>query len=344
MTVSPTVSPAISDIGIHRPVMLAEMLDAIGPRDGEVYVDGTFGGGGYSKALLDAADCRVWGIDRDPDAVARGAEMIKRYDGRLAVMQGRYGDMDTLLAARGVGPVDGVALDIGVSSMQIDEAERGFSFRHDGPLDMRMEQSGPSAADVVNDTDEAPLADIIYRYGEERASRRIAHAIVEARRETPITRTLQLADIVRRASRRPRKDRGKTIDPATRTFQALRIYVNDELGELRRGLSAAEAVLAPGGRLAVVTFHSLEDREVKNFFQDRTGRNPRGSRHLPEATNAAREADSALPTFSVMARGAIRPGDDEIKINPRARSARLRAGARNDNAALGSAGLDGGAS
>jgi 16S rRNA (cytosine1402-N4)-methyltransferase len=344
VTDCPTVSPAVSDIGGHRPVMLAEMLDAIGPRDGEVYVDGTFGGGGYSQALLDAADCRVWGIDRDPDAVARGAEMIKRYDGRLTVMQGRYGDMDNLLAARGVGPVNGVALDIGVSSMQIDEAERGFSFRHDGPLDMRMEQSGPSAADVVNDTDEAPLADIIYRYGEERASRRIAHAIVEARRETPITRTLQLADIVRRASRRPVKNRGqnrgKTIDPATRTFQALRIYVNDELGELRRGLSAAEAVLASGGRLAVVTFHSLEDREVKNFFQDRTGRSPRGSRHLPEATNAAGEIDAALPTFSMRTRGAIRPGDDEININPRARSARLRAAMRNEN----SAGLDGGAS
>jgi 16S rRNA (cytosine1402-N4)-methyltransferase len=343
VNVSPGVSGDFPLGGGHRPVMLAEMLDAIGPRDGEVYVDGTFGAGGYSVALLDAADCRVWGIDRDPDAVARGAEMTKIYDGRLTVMQGRYGDMDDLLAARGVGPVNGVALDIGVSSMQIDEAERGFSFRHDGPLDMRMEKSGPSAADVVNQTDEAPLADIIYRYGEERASRRIAHAIVEARRETPITRTVQLADIVRRASRRPMKnrgknrgkDRGKTIDPATRTFQALRIYVNDELGQLRRGLSAAEAILAPGGRLAVVSFHSLEDREVKNFFQDRTGRNPRGSRHLPEATGAAETTGAAPPTFRVTARGAVRPGDDEININPRARSARLRTAQRNDNPADG---------
>ncbi len=323
------VSPNIPDATGHRPVMLAEMLDAIAPRDGEVYVDGTFGGGGYSKALLDAADCRVWGIDRDPDAVARGAELIQRYDGRLTVMQGRYGQMDDLLAAHGVGPVHGVALDIGVSSMQIDEPERGFSFRFDGPLDMRMEKSGPSAADIVNQTDEAPLADIIYRYGEERASRRIAHAIVGARGEAPITRTLQLADIVRRASRRPRKNRGKTIDPATRTFQALRIYVNDELGQLRDGLSAAETILASGGRLAVVTFHSLEDREVKNFLQDRTGRNPRGSRHLPETTGAAGS------TFRVNVRRAIKPGSEEIVINPRARSARLRTAERNDNPAIG---------
>jgi 16S rRNA (cytosine1402-N4)-methyltransferase len=326
------VSPNIPDASGHRPVMLAEMLDAIGPRDGEVYVDGTFGGGGYSKALLDAADCRVWGIDRDPDVIARGAEMIKLYDGRLTVMQGRYGEMDDLLAAHGVGSVDGVALDIGVSSMQIDEPERGFSFRYDGPLDMRMEKSGPSAADIVNETDEAPLADIIYQYGEERASRRIAHAIVDARREAPITRTLQLADIVRRASRRPRKDRGKTIDPATRTFQALRIYVNDELGQLRNGLSAAENVIASGGRLAVVTFHSLEDREVKNFFQDRTGRNPRGSRHLPESTGVAGS------TFRVTVRGAVKPGEDEIQKNPRARSARLRTAVRNENPAIGSRG------
>jgi len=325
------VSPTTSSPDGHRPVMLAEMLAAIGPRDGEVYVDGTFGGGGYSKALLDAADCRVWGIDRDPDAVARGAEMIKRYDGRLTVMLGRYGDLDNLLAARGIGPVDGVALDIGVSSMQIDEPERGFSFRHDGPLDMRMEKSGPSAADVVNETDEAPLADIIYRYGEERGSRRIAHAIVQARRDSPITRTIQLADIVRRAARRPKKGRGKTIDAATRTFQALRIYVNDELGELRRGLSAAEAILAPGGRFAVVTFHSLEDREVKEYFQERTGRTPRGSRHLPETPPAT----EAKATFTAKARGVMRPGENEIRVNPRARSARLRTVQRNDNPAAG---------
>lgn len=328
MNVSPNIPNAVG----HRPVMLAEMLDAIGPRDGEIYVDGTFGGGGYSKALLEAADCRVWGIDRDPDAVAWGAELTKRYDGRLTVMQGRYGEMDDLLAAHGVGPVDGVALDIGVSSMQIDDPERGFSFRFDGPLDMRMEKSGPSAADIVNETDEAPLANIIYQYGEERASRRIAHAIVDARRKTPITRTLQLADIVRRATRRPRKDRGKTIDPATRTFQALRIYVNDELGQLQNGLSAAEAVLASGGRLAVVTFHSLEDREVKNFLQDWTGRNPRGSRHLPETAGAAGA------TFRVTVRGAVKPGDDEIAANPRARSARLRTAVRNEKAAVGSRG------
>jgi 16S rRNA (cytosine1402-N4)-methyltransferase len=323
-----TVSRNLPDVARHRPVMLAEMLEAIGPRDGEVYVDGTFGSGGYSQALLDAANCRVWGIDRDPDAVARGAELIRRYDGRLRLMQGRYGDMDNLLAARGIGLVDGVALDIGVSSMQIDEPERGFSFRRDGPLDMRMEKSGPSAADVINDAEEAPLADIIYRYGEERGSRRIARAIVEARRDAPITRTVQLADIIRRASHRPRKDKGKTIDPATRTFQALRIYVNDELGELRRGLSAAETVLNSGSRLAVVTFHSLEDREVKNFLQDRTGRNPRGSRYAPENM-------SAKPTFRVTARGAIRPGEDEINANPRARSARLRTAGRNDTPAIG---------
>lgn len=310
--------------GGHSPVMLAEVLSVLGPRDGAIYVDGTFGGGGYSRALLEAADCRVWGIDRDPDAVARGAELAGQYGGRLTVMQGRYGDMDDLLVARGVGPVDGVALDIGVSSMQIDDPERGFSFRHDGPLDMRMERSGASAADLVNDTDEAPLADIIHHFGEERAARRIARAIVAARRDGPITRTLQLADIVRRACRRSGSRKTEIIDPATRTFQALRIFVNDEIGELTRGLTAAEAALAPGGRLAVVTFHSLEDREVKLFFQDRSGRRPKGSRHLPEIE------EGPPPTFRTVTRGVSRPDEAEIRINPRARSARLRAAERTD--------------
>jgi 16S rRNA (cytosine1402-N4)-methyltransferase len=247
----------------HIPVMLPEVLDALAPRDGAVYVDGTFGGGGYSQGLLMAANCKVCGIDRDPAAIQAGAALTTRFPGRLQLLNGRFGDMERLLAARGVTQVDGVALDIGVSSPQIDEPARGFSFRQDGPLDMRMGADGPSAADVVNTLDEAALADIIYRYGEERLARRIARAIVDARKAAPITRTLQLAEIVRKVVRRSPDG----IDPATRTFQAIRIYVNDEIGELRRGLAAAERLLAPGGRLAVVSFHSLEDREVKTFLK-----------------------------------------------------------------------------
>jgi 16S rRNA (cytosine1402-N4)-methyltransferase len=304
----------------HIPVLRDEVIDALAPRAGGIYVDGTFGAGGYAQGLLDAADCKVCGIDRDPRAIAAGASLAARYPGRLELIQGRFGDMENLLAARGIGRVDGVTLDIGVSSPQIDDPARGFSFRFDGPLDMRMGSEGPSAADVVNTLDERQLTEIIDRYGEERHARRVARAIVEARAARPITRTLELADIVRRVVRRSPDG----IDPATRTFQALRIYVNDELGELDRGLAAAERLLAPGGRLAVVSFHSLEDRAVKSFLRRRSGTGEGVSRHQP-ATHAAR-----APSFTLLSRRPIVPGDAEIARNPRARSARLRAASRTD--------------
>jgi 16S rRNA (cytosine1402-N4)-methyltransferase len=305
----------------HRPVLLAEVIAALAPRDGGTYVDGTFGGGGYATAILEAADCRVWGIDRDPDAVALGAALADRYRGRLTVIGGRFGDMQALLNARGIDRVDGVALDVGVSSAQIDIPERGFSFRLDGPLDMRMEKDGRTAADLVNQLPEDELAGVIFRYGEDRASRRIARAIVAQRRIRPFSRTVELADAVRGATGRARRHR-PAIDPATRTFQALRIVVNDELGELARGLAAAEALLAAGGRLAVVTFHSLEDREVKEFLRIRTGRAPHPQRHVPE------RAPARAATFRALHRAAIRPGAAERAANPRARSARLRAAER----------------
>ena len=305
----------------HRPVMLTEVLAVLSPRPGRVYVDGTFGAGGYSRAILDAADCTVWAIDRDPDAIRRGEGMAAEYPGRLHLIEGRFGDMDRLLAERNVTLVDGIALDIGVSSPQLDEAQRGFSFRADGPLDMRMGSDGPTAADIVNETEETALANIIFQLGEERKSRRVAHAIVEARKEAPITRTLALAAIVRRAVPKSRDG----IDPATRTFQALRIHVNDELGELDRALVAAERLLAPGGHLAVVAFHSLEDRRVKAFLRSRAGSSPRASRHLP----MARE-EGLAPTFSLIKSGAIKPSEEETATNPRARSARLRGAERTD--------------
>ena len=302
--------------GGHVPVLLDEVLEALAPRDGAIYVDATFGAGGYSRAILDSADCAVWGLDRDPEAIAEGRPLAESYGGRLTLVEGRFGEMDDLVTAR---PIDGVALDFGVSSMQLDRPERGFSFRADGPLDMRMGGSGPSAADLVNGCPEAELADIIYRYGEERRSRRIARAIVEARRSERIERTLQLAEIVRAAV----KARGETIHPATRTFQALRIAVNDELAEIDAGLAAAERLLAPGGRLAVVAFHSLEDRKVKNFLRTRSGALPRTSRHLPATTQVDR-----APTFELLLKGARKPTATEISVNPRARSARLRAARR----------------
>jgi len=308
--------------GGHRPVMLREVLDVLAPRDGGIYVDGTFGAGGYSRALLDAADCTVWGVDRDPDAIAAGAPLAEQYRGRLNLVTGRFGDMAAMLNARGVDAADGVALDIGVSSMQLDRPERGFSFRADGPLDMRMEKQGESVADIVNERSEQELADIIHAYGEERRARTIARAIVAARRATPITGTLQLADIVRRLFG------GKSaagIDPATRTFQALRIYVNDELGELDRGLVSAEALLRAGGRIAVITFHSLEDRRVKRFLRLRSGRVPQQSRHRPQRPAAGREPD---PSFRLLPADGTAPAADEVRANPRARSARLRAAER----------------
>jgi 16S rRNA (cytosine1402-N4)-methyltransferase len=299
----------------HIPVLRDAVVASLMPKSGGHYVDGTFGAGGYSEALLGAADCKVWGIDRDPDALAFGVAMTARFPGRLTMIEGNFGDMDRLLGDRGVQAVDGVALDLGVSSMQLDRAERGFSFRADGPLDMRMSHTGESAADLVNRLDEAELADLIYDLGEERLSRRIAAAIVRAR---PITRTAELAQVIRRVM----PPKGDGIDPATRTFQALRIAVNDELGELNRGLSAAERLLVPGGRLAVVTFHSLEDRPVKTFFQQRSGKMPGGSRHLPAS------APPRAPSFRLLSNKPLVADKEEIRINPRARSAKLRAAER----------------
>jgi 16S rRNA (cytosine1402-N4)-methyltransferase len=295
-------------------VLLREVVEALSVRDDAIYVDGTFGAGGYTRAILDAARCKVIAIDRDPDAIANGKTLADASAGRLELLRGRFGDMADLLDGRAV---DGVTLDLGVSSMQLDQAQRGFSFRFDGPLDMRMGQDGPSAADLVNTMDEGELADLIYQLGEERHSRRVARAIVAAR---PFARTLQLAQTVRSAV--PKS--GDGIDPATRTFQALRIAVNDELGELDRALVAAERVLAPGGRLAIVTFHSLEDRRVKNFLAARSGRAPSPSRHLPAT------AEARSPTFRLVSSKAIAPGAEETRANPRARSAKLRAAERTD--------------
>jgi 16S rRNA (cytosine1402-N4)-methyltransferase len=305
----------MSGAGGHVPVLAREVIDALQPRDGGRYVDGTFGGGGYSAAMLDRADCQVIAIDRDPDAIAAGQALATRYAPRLRLIEGRFGDMAELLSAEGVEDVDGVALDLGVSSMQFDRSERGFSFRNSGPLDMRMEKNGPSAADLVNEADETELADIFWRYGEERRSRRVARAIVEARKAKRIETTGELAEIVRRAVGPSAKDES---DPATRAFQALRIAVNDELGELERGLAAAEAVLAPGGRLAVVSFHSLEDRAVKEFVRARAGRTPSPSRHAPP------RADERETTLRDLTRRPVLPTESEVAANPRARSARLR--------------------
>ena len=301
----------------HVPVMLAEVLEALNLKDGAHYIDGTFGGGGYARAILEACDCRVLGIDRDPEAIARGRALAALYPGRLTVVHGSFSEMDRLLAATGESGTNGVVLDLGVSSFQFDEPERGFSFRADGPLDMRMAAEGPSAADIVNSADEKTLSDIIARYGEERQARRIARAIVEAR---PLHRTTELAELVSRAlgpaaARQP-------IHPATRTFQALRIHVNDELGELARALDAASRILKPAGRLAVVSFHSLEDRIVKQFITERSGAAPKASRHAPAAPQAAQ------PLYRPIGRRPVTPGDAEIARNPRARSAKLRTAER----------------
>lgn len=307
----------------HISVLRDEVIAALAPRDGGIYLDGTFGAGGYSRAILAAADCRVIAIDRDPDALARGRNFPETANGRLTLLEGRFGDMAQLLADAGIAKVDGVALDIGVSSMQIDQPERGFSFAKDGPLDMRMERTGSSAADLVNTLPEDDLADLIYRYGEERHSRRIARAIATARMAKPFEKTLELADVVRSAVRKS----ADGIHPATRTFQALRIAVNDELGELERGLDGVETILATDGRLAVVTFHSLEDRLVKTFLKQRSGDMPAPSRHAPSV------AQGPAPTFTLLGRKAVAPGEAEIACNPRSRSAKLRAAQRTPAAA-----------
>lgn len=300
----------------HVPVMLPEVVRLMAPQPGGVYLDGTFGGGGYAAALLQAAPCTVWAIDRDPQAIARGARLAARYPGRLHLIQGQFGDMLALLAEHGVTALNGVVLDLGVSSFQLDDPARGFSFRADGPLDMRMGLSGPTAADLVNALPERELADLLFELGEERASRRIARAIVAARAEAPIATTGRLAAIIRTVLPPDRSG----IDPATRSFQALRIRVNDELGEIARALDQAGRLLAPGGRLIVVSFHSLEDRIVKRFMTEAAGRAPAPSRHDPRGL-------AARPTarFRLLTTRPLRPGSAEIAVNPRARSARLRA-------------------
>jgi 16S rRNA (cytosine1402-N4)-methyltransferase len=309
----------------HVSVLPEAFVQALQPKNGAIIVDGTFGAGGHSRRLLESAACNVYGIDRDERAIAAGETLRLIFPDRLHLLLGRFADMESLLNAQGINTVDAIGLDIGVSSMYFDDAENyGGSFREDAPLNMRMSRDGVSAADLVNDLEEVALADIIYRYGEERQSRRIARAIVLAREEAPITRTLVLADIVRKAL----GYRAGPKDPATRTFQALRIAVNDELGELERALAAAERLLKAGGRLAVISFHSLEDRIVKNFFRARSGGDISVSRHMPQVAAA-----QAAPTFTDVAKP-VRPDDEEITRNPRARSATLRAATRTTSPAL----------
>jgi 16S rRNA (cytosine1402-N4)-methyltransferase len=316
---------APSQLSGHVPVLLTEVLAALTPRDDAVYVDATFGAGGYSEALLGAARCRVFGIDRDPDAVASGQALAEKHGGRLTLIAGPFGDMERLLGPFSPGPIAGIAFDLGVSSMQLDEPGRGFSFRQDGPLDMRMSRAGESAAELIARLDERDLGSLIRALGEERFAGRIARAVAAAQHRRPLATTGELAEIVRAAI--PRRELG--LDPATRTFQALRIAVNDELGELDRGLAAAERLLMPGGRLAVVSFHSLEDARVKSFLRRRS-ETAHGSRHLPP------RAAGPAPSFSLLSRRPVRPSATEIARNPRARSARLRAAERISAPVLGS--------
>lgn len=308
---------------LHLPVLRNEVLAALKPQDGETFIDGTFGAGGYTRALLEAAECRVFALDRDPDAVALGRSLEDEFQGRLTIQQHRFSQMESALSEVELSAVDGVALDIGVSSMQLDKAERGFSFTSDGPLDMRMSGEGQTAADFVNTASQEDLADIIWRYGEEPASRRIARAVVRERQLQPLQRTTQLAKVVAKAV--GAKGRSGKRHPATRVFQALRIFINDELNELQLGLGAAERLLVEGGRLCVVTFHSLEDRIVKRFLLERSGGVARGSRHVPEERGPGASPKS---TFSLENKRAIRPSPEEIEKNPRSRSARLRFGLR----------------
>ncbi len=296
----------------HIPVLMAEAVAALDPRPGRVFLDATFGGGGYSRALL-AAGSRVYGLDRDPDAVARGRQLAAA-EPRFTILEGPFGELDRLLADAGVARVDGVVFDLGLSSFQLEEAERGFAFTRDGPLDMRMTREGPTAAELLARLDERELVRILREYGEEPAARRIARAIVARRRERPLTRTGELAELVARVVGGGRR---RHHHPATRTFQALRIAVNDELGELERGLEAALRVLAPEGRLAVVSFHSLEDRLVKRFVARHAGGGRGVSRHRPEPPRGR-------PLLAPCGRRPVRPGAEEVARNPRARSARLR--------------------
>ena len=297
----------------HVPVLISEVIGALALHEADTAVDGTFGAGGYTRAMLSAGAGRVIAFDRDPDAIAEGTSLVP--DSRLTLINERFSQMDRALADRGIEHVDAIALDIGVSSMQLDRADRGFSFSADGPLDMRMSRSGLTAAEFLNSADEAEIARILRDYGEEPRARAIARAIVAAR---PVERTAELAAIVRRAAGfRP----GQKADPATRTFQAIRIHLNAELDELEQGLAAAERALKPGGRLAVVTFHSLEDRIVKRFFRERSGGTPAGSRHRPE------QHDPREPSFERVAKP-VSPTERELAANPRSRSARLRSAVR----------------
>ncbi len=302
----------------HVPVMLSEVLDYMNIRDGGIYVDATFGHGGYARAMLEMADCMVYAVDRDPLAERRAMQITAEFEGRLRFIRGNFGDLESLLHSVGVDHVDGICFDLGVASSQLDDSERGFSFRHDGPLNMRMDGGRPNAADVVNAMDAEQLADIISHFGDEKFASRVARAIVEARKESPINTTARLAEIIRRVVPRSRDG----IDPATRTFQALRIYVNDEMGELERGLIQGERLLSPGGRLVLVSYHSLEDRMVKEFMKTRSGKTPNASRHMPEVTPLHK------PSFSLVTRKSIAPSSEEVSSNPRASSAKLRAAER----------------
>jgi 16S rRNA (cytosine1402-N4)-methyltransferase len=313
---------------LHIPVLGRPAVEFLNVHDGGIYIDGTFGAGGYTRAILAAADCKVIGIDRDQTAIASGADLVEDAEGRLTLTENNFSNLDTIAREAGYENVDGVVLDVGVSSMQLDTADRGFSFRLDGPLDMRMGGNSASAADVVNAASERDLASIIFTLGEERHSRSVARAIAKARTNSRIETTRALADIVASVVR----SRPGDIHPATRTFQALRIFVNDELGELVAGLQAAERILKSGGRLAVVSFHSLEDRIVKSYFADRSETRG-GSRHAPEI-------DRPVPTFNVLTKRPVVAEEKEIDRNPRARSAKLRAAER--TAAPGRMGLPSG--
>ncbi len=311
------------DVGAmeHTSVMLPEILRALEPRDGAVYVDGTFGAGGYTRAILEAANCTVIALDRDSGVEKYARELQEKFGARFVFIHGCFGDVETLLHEKGFAKVDGFVLDLGVSSMHLDQPARGFSFRFDGPLDMRMDSdSGLTAADLVNTMKEGDLADLIYKYGEERRSRKIANRIINQRAQKKFETTIELAEAVRAVVPRSPKDKS---DPATRTFQALRIAVNDELGELERALAASEKILSPGGRLVVVTFHSLEDSIVKNFIREKSGRTPSGSRHLPEKSPQQSE-----PVFVALYNKAVTASEQETAANPRARSAKLRAASR----------------
>ena len=315
-------SDAAGGLAPHVPVLARRVVEYLAPRDGGLYVDATFGAGGHTRHILDAADCRVIGIDRDQDAVALGAALVEEAAGRLVLVQHRFSGLEAVLASAGATAVDGIVFDLGVSSMQLDQPERGFSFRYDGPLDMRMGGAGPAAADVIAAMSERELAAVVATLGEERHARRVARAIIARRDEGPIQTTRALADIVARVVHA----RAGDIHPATRTFQALRMFVNEELDELAQGLGAAERVLKPGGRLAVISFHSLEDRLVKRFLARRS-RMPAVSRHRP-----AQQMQAA--SFRLLTPRAVVPDAGEIAANPRARSAKLRAAARTQAAAI----------